>query len=197
MEGGVHGRAMTFAGHHLSSHLSSHLSHHFMMWRPCIDRSRRSGSLSTGPIWSRLASLLPLSPAGTNMLIARRAARMGRLSRRSGPGPGCLDEMRGATPMAGGLLLMAHPPVDPTLPSRANRPGRLATNTSAPVEPAERRQSIHASAANHVRLGVRRPIKAPMPADRREQAITALAHLLIAHLERQLPQPDPDAPRSR
>jgi hypothetical protein len=30
-----------------------------------------------------------------------------------------------------------------------------------------------------------------MPADRREQAIAALAHLLIVHLERQLGQPDP------
>jgi hypothetical protein len=32
-----------------------------------------------------------------------------------------------------------------------------------------------------------------MPADRREQAIAALAHLLIVHLERQLRQPDPHA----
>lgn len=32
-----------------------------------------------------------------------------------------------------------------------------------------------------------------MPADRREQAIAALAHLLIVQLERQLRQPDPDA----
>lgn len=32
-----------------------------------------------------------------------------------------------------------------------------------------------------------------MPADRRERAITALAHLLIAHFERQLLQPDPNA----
>ncbi len=132
--------------------------------------------------------------------------------------------------MAGGLL-MAHPPVDPTLPSRPCPPGRLATNVGAPavaipasVEPAERRQSIHASAgtgcrpgrrwrctdpseaaanrsprrstaaaANHARLGVRRPIKASMPADRREQAIAALAYLLVVQLERQLRQPDPDA----
>jgi hypothetical protein len=32
-----------------------------------------------------------------------------------------------------------------------------------------------------------------MSADRREQAIAALAHLLIVSLERQLRQPDPDA----
>jgi hypothetical protein len=32
-----------------------------------------------------------------------------------------------------------------------------------------------------------------MPADRREQAIAALAHLLIVHLERQLRQPDAHA----
>jgi hypothetical protein len=32
-----------------------------------------------------------------------------------------------------------------------------------------------------------------MPADRREQAIAALAYLLVVQLERQLRQPDPDA----
>jgi hypothetical protein len=31
-----------------------------------------------------------------------------------------------------------------------------------------------------------------MPADRREQAVAALAHLLIVQLERQVRQPDPD-----
>jgi hypothetical protein len=49
-----------------------------------------------------------------------------------------------------------------------------------------------AAAANHARFGVRRPIIAPMPADRREQAVAALAHLLIVQLERQVRQPDPD-----
>jgi hypothetical protein len=57
--------------------------------------------------------------------------------------------------------------------------------------PSPRRST--AEAANHARLGVRRPIKASMPADRREQAIAALAHLLIVQLERQLRQPGPDA----
>jgi hypothetical protein len=86
--------------------------------------------------------------------------------------------------MAGGLP-MAHPPVDPTPPSRPSRPGRLASNPS-------RRRSA-AAAASHGQLGVRRPITASMSADRREQAIAALAHLLIVSLERQLRQPDPDA----
>jgi hypothetical protein len=130
----------------------------------------------------------------------------------------------------GGGLLMSQPPVDPTLPSRCGRPGRLATNASAPavgapssVGPAQRRQSVDASAgmgrrsrgrsertappgaastpsprrsspaaANHARFGVRRPIRASMPANRREQAIAALAQLLIVQLERQRRQPDPD-----
>jgi hypothetical protein len=57
--------------------------------------------------------------------------------------------------------------------------------------PSRRRSA--AAATSHGRLGVRRPITASMPADRREQAIAALAHQLIVHLERQLRQPDAHA----
>jgi hypothetical protein len=49
------------AGHGLSNQLSHQLCRHLMMWRPCIGRSRRSGRLSTGPIRSRLVSLIPHS----------------------------------------------------------------------------------------------------------------------------------------
>jgi len=40
---------------------------------------------------------------------------------------------------------------------------------------------------------VRHPILTSMPPDRREQAISAIAHLLIAQFERETPRRDPDA----
>jgi hypothetical protein len=47
------------------------------------------------------------------------------------------------------------------------------------------------------RLKVRRPIAEPMPPERREQAISALAHLLIAQLEREAQPPGRDAGEPR
>ena len=86
--------------------------------------------------------------------------------------PGCLgDKSSGRNPLAGSLL-MSHPPVDPITPSRDRHRSRL---DSFPRRPA---------VGSHARLGVRCPLLATMSTDRREQAISAIAALMIAEFER-------------
>jgi hypothetical protein len=88
----------------------------------------------------------------------------------------------------------------------------------APVEPAERhdfgrRKSLvegrsecsdptvgepnpaprRSTGASHTQLGVRRPLLRSMPTDRREQAISAIADLLIVRRERTAQRPAVDA----
>jgi hypothetical protein len=69
---------------------------------------------------------------------------------------------------------MPDPPVDSTTPSRLGSPRR-------------------STAATHTTAGVRRPLIAPMPADRREQAISVIADLLTGQLERDAQFPHQDA----
>jgi hypothetical protein len=71
--------------------------------------------------------------------------------------------------MAGSLPMPA-PPVDSTAPSRLCFPQR-------------------STVAGDARLGVRPPQVSSMSSDRREQAIAAIADLLIGQLEREAQQP--------
>jgi hypothetical protein len=75
--------------------------------------------------------------------------------------------------MAGGLL-MPDLPVDSTTPNRLGSPRR-------------------STVASRTAAGVRRPLIAPMPADRREQAISVIADLLMGQLERDAQIPHQDA----
>ena len=122
----------------------------------------------------------------------------------------------------GRRLLMPHQPADPTSPTELSSPGRLATNTSAQVvAPGECHEVTDAATggrsrsgrrsgssdraetgtharrrstvASHAQFGVRRPIMASMPPERREQAISAIAALLMVQLEREAQQPALDA----
>jgi hypothetical protein len=68
------------------------------------------------------------------------------------------------------------------------RPG-CTDSTAAEPEPAPRRST----GASHAQLGVRRPLVGRMPADRREQAISAIAYLLIVRREREAQRPPVDA----
>jgi hypothetical protein len=60
---------------------------------------------------------------------------------------------------------------------------------SAPTEPGRTHSPRRSTAAGRTELGVRRPLAGRMPADRREQAISAIADLLIGQLEREAQQP--------
>jgi hypothetical protein len=75
--------------------------------------------------------------------------------------------------MAGGLL-MPDPPIDSTTPNRFHSPRRLAVASRSATD-------------------VRRPLITPMPADRREQAISVIADLLMVQLEHDAQIPHQDA----
>jgi hypothetical protein len=62
------------------------------------------------------------------------------------------------------------------------------SGSSAPPD-ARRTRSPRRSAASRAEFGVRRPQLAPMPANRREQAISAIADLLLVQLERAAHRP--------
>ena len=68
--------------------------------------------------------------------------------------------------------------------SRWGRP----SGSSAPTEGGTR-SPRGSTAASRTELGVRRPLVGRMPADRREQAISAIADLLIGQLEREVQRP--------
>jgi hypothetical protein len=76
---------------------------------------------------------------------------------------------------------MSHPPVEPITPSRDWRHSRLNSSTRRPA------------VGSHARLGVRCPLLSTMSTSRREQAISAIAALLIAEFEREAQQPALDA----
>jgi hypothetical protein len=63
---------------------------------------------------------------------------------------------------------------------RPRSSNRIETGTHA-----RRRSTV----ASHAQFGVRRPIMASMPPERREQAISAIAALLMVQLEREAQQP--------
>jgi hypothetical protein len=94
---------------------------------------------------------------------------------------GCLGDKSSGRNLLAGSLLMSHPPVDPTTPSRDWRHSGLK---SSPRRPGVGRQA---------RLGVRCPLLATMSTGRREQAITAIVALLMAEFEREAQQPALDA----
>jgi hypothetical protein len=62
-------------------------------------------------------------------------------------------------------------------------------STVGELDPAPRQST----GAGHAQLGVRRPLLRSMPADRREQAISAIAELLIVRRERAAKRPAVDA----
>ena len=68
------------------------------------------------------------------------------------------------------------------------RPGWTDSTVGEP-DPGSRRSA----GASHAQLGVRRPLLRSMPADRREQAISAIAELLIVRRERAAQRPAVDA----
>jgi hypothetical protein len=76
---------------------------------------------------------------------------------------------------------------DPATAERSRWGRRLGS--SAPTEPGRTRSPRRSMAASRAELGVRRPFVGRMPADRREQAISAMADLLIGQLEREAQRP--------
>jgi hypothetical protein len=74
--------------------------------------------------------------------------------------------------------------------ARSRRAKRSGTG-----DPAERPSPLvrRSNAVSPSQLGVRRPLMTLMPPDLREQAISALAYLLIAQFEREAQLRDPDA----
>jgi hypothetical protein len=125
--------------------------------------------------------------------------------------------------MAGGLLMPDPPVPPTSLnrvcsPGRlVTNASSPAIAVLAPVEPAERddfgsKISVEgrsecsdptvgepnpaprrSTGASHAQLGVRRPLLRSMPTDRREQAISAIADLLIVRRERTAQRPAVDA----
>jgi hypothetical protein len=135
--------------------------------------------------------------------------------------PGCLGEgSPGAIRRP--LAFMPDPPAEPTRASRRRSPIRGARRVvridstpavTASVDPVKCQGRTDASTARSGRgkrlgsgdpaerpsplvspsqLGLRRPLMTLMPPDLREQAISALAHLLIAQFEREAQRRDPD-----
>jgi len=94
---------------------------------------------------------------------------------------GCLGDKSSGRNLLACSLLMSHPPVDPTTPSRDWRHSRLKSSP--------RRLGV----GSHARLGVRCPLLATMTTGRREQAITAIVALLMAEIEREAQPPALDA----
>jgi hypothetical protein len=70
-------------------------------------------------------------------------------------------------------------------PTAATPRWRRHSGPSAPTETGATRFPRRSTAASRAELGVRRPLIAQMPADRREQAISAIADLLIVQLKRE------------
>ena len=82
-------------------------------------------------------------------------------------------------------LERAEPPKLSDPPTAATPRWRRNSGPSAPTETGAMRFPQRSTAASRAELGVRRPLIAQMPADRREQAISAIADLLIVQLERE------------
>jgi hypothetical protein len=80
-------------------------------------------------------------------------------------------------------------------PTDASTARSRRAKRSGSGDPAERPSPLvgRSNAGNPSQLGVRRPLMTLMPPDLREQAISALAYLLIAQFEREAQLRGPDA----
>jgi len=123
--------------------------------------------------------------------MPHQSADLTPLSQRSSPG-------RLAT-NASAQVVAIPAPVEPTerheltdaATAARSRSGRRSgsSDRAEPGTHARRRSTV----ASHAQFGVRRPIMASMPPERREQAISAIADLLMVQLEREAQQPALDA----
>jgi hypothetical protein len=86
-------------------------------------------------------------------------------------------------------------PAERREPTDASTARSRRAKRSGSGDPAERPSPLvrRSNAVNPSQLGVRRPLMTLMPPDLREQAISALAYLLIAQFEREAQLRDPDA----
>jgi hypothetical protein len=80
---------------------------------------------------------------------------------------------------------------DPATSARS-RWGRRS-GSSAPTEARRPRSPRRSTTASRTELGVRRSLVGRMPADRRDQAISAIADLLVGQFEREAQPPHQDA----
>jgi hypothetical protein len=134
------------------------------------------------------------NPDGGGLLVSQPPVDLNVPSRHCPPGHPAINASR---PAVGAPTSVGSPDrrqsVDASAGTGCRSGGRSGCTDSPGAASTPSPGGSRSAAANHARFGVRRPITASMPANRREQAIAALAQLLIVQLERQRRQPDPDA----
>jgi hypothetical protein len=157
----------------------------------CIDRLR---PCPTAPLWTRVVWI-----EGSPGAIRRPPVFMPdpppeptRASRPRSPVHGArpLVSIDSATAVAASA-----DPAERQEPTDASTARSRRAKRSGSGDPTERPRPlvILSNAVSPSQLGVRRPCMTLMPSDLREQAISALAYLLIAQFEREAQRHDPDA----
>jgi hypothetical protein len=123
-------------------------------------------------------------PAGRGLLMPYQSTDPSWASRLSSPGRRDANTSSPAAAVPASLGPAELPELSDPATAGRTRWGRRS-GSSGPSEPGRTRSSRRSTATRRTVLGVRRPLIAQMPADRREQAISAIADLLVVQLERE------------
>jgi hypothetical protein len=127
-------------------------------------------------------------PAGRGLLMPYQSTDPSWASRLSSPGRRDANTSSPAAAVAASVGPAELPELSDPATAGRTRWGRRS-RSSGPSEPGRTRSSRRSTATRRTELGVRRPHIAQMPDDRREQAISAIADLLVVQLEREAQRP--------
>jgi hypothetical protein len=127
-------------------------------------------------------------PAGRGLLMPYQSTDPSWASRLSSPGRWDANTSSPAATVPASVGPAELPELSDPATAGRTRWGRRS-RSSGPSEPGRTRSSRRSTATRRTELGVRRPHIAQMPDDRREQAISAIADLLVVRLEREAQRP--------
>jgi hypothetical protein len=127
-------------------------------------------------------------PAGRGLLMPHQSTDPTWASRLSSPGHRDANTSSPAAAVPASLGPAEFPELSDPATAGRTRGGRRS-RSSGPGEPGRTRSSRRSTATRRTELGVRRPHVAQMPVARREQAISAIADLLVVQLEREAQRP--------
>ena len=123
-------------------------------------------------------------PAGRSLLMPQQSTDPSWASRLSSPSPRDANTSSPAAAVPASVGPAELPELSDPATAGRTRWGRRS-RSSGPSESGRTGSSRRSTATRRTELGVRRPHIAQMPDDRREQAISAIADLLVVQLERE------------
>ena len=127
-------------------------------------------------------------PAGRSLLMPQQSTDPSWASRLSSPSPRDANTSSPAAAVPASVGPAELPELSDPATAGRTRWGRRS-RSSGPSESGRTGSSRRSTATRRTELGVRRPHIAQMPDDRREQAISAIADLLVVQLEREAQRP--------